>query len=332
NSRGLDITDPQAIAALEAERGRFAGKLWTAAPTVAVGEDEGETFRIISPATGELVGEATGAGPGAIEAAIANAVAAAPAWGARSPAERAAILRRASDLYEANAAEFYVLCAREAGKTLNDCVGEVREATDFLRYYAAEAEALGPRRPLGVFTCISPWNFPLAIFTGQVAAALVAGNAVLAKPAEATPLIAARAVELLHEAGVPRDVLQLLPGRGSTVGTALTSDPRIAGVCFTGSLATAKAIDHAMAEHLDPSAPLIAETGGINAMIVDSMALPEQAVRDILSSAFQSAGQRCSALRVLYLQEETAERVTEMLLGAMDELQLGDPELLPTDI
>ncbi len=332
NSRGLDITDPLAMAALDAERARFAQKLWTAAPTNAEPGDAGEHFRLVSPATGEHVGDATGAGPATIEAAIAAAVAAAPGWAARPVAERADMLRQAADLYEANAAEFYVLCAREAGKVLADAVSEVREAVDFLRYYAAEAERIAPRAPLGVVACISPWNFPLAIFTGQVAAALAMGNVVLAKPAEATPLIAARAIELLHAAGVPRDAVQLVPGSGGTVGAALTSDPRIDGVVFTGSLATAKAIDTAMADSLAPSAPLIAETGGLNAMIVDTTALPEQAVRDIVASAFQSAGQRCSALRVLYLQEETAERITEMLLGAMDELALGDPARLDTDV
>ena len=332
NSRGMDLTDPVAVESLEAARGKFAHKLWSAASIAQVPGDAGEHFSIASPATGEAVGEATGAGPATIAAAIANAEQAVPTWSALPVSDRAATLRRAADLYEANAAELYALCAREAGKTLSDCVSEVREAVDFLRYYAAEAEALGPREPLGVFTCISPWNFPLAIFTGQIAAALVAGNAVLAKPAETTPLIAARAVELLYEAGVPQHALQLMPGRGAAVGAALTSDPRIAGVCFTGSLATAKAIDTSMADHLAPSAQLIAETGGLNAMIVDSTALPEQAVRDILTSAFQSAGQRCSALRILYLQEDTAPRVLEMLLGAMDELALGDPWKLATDI
>jgi Delta 1-pyrroline-5-carboxylate dehydrogenase len=180
--------------------------------------------------------------------------------------------------------------------------------------------------------CVSPWNFPLAIFTGQIAAALAAGNAVLAKPAEQTPLMAARAVALMHEAGVRRGALQLLPGDGPTVGGPLTSDPRVAGVCFTGSLATAQAIHRGMAEHLPPSAPLIAETGGLNAMIVDSTALPEQAVRDILASAFQSAGQRCSALRVLYVQRDVAERLETMLFGAMDALRLGDPWALSTDV
>ncbi len=332
NSRGLDITDPLAMAALDAERARFANKLWIAAPTNAEPGDDGEHFRIVSPASGAHVGDATGAGPASLAAAIAAATEAAPGWAARPVAERAALLRQVADLYEANAAEFYVLCAREAGKVLSDGVSEVREAVDFLRYYAAEAERHAGRAPLGVVTCISPWNFPLAIFTGQVAAALAMGNAVLAKPAETTPLIAARAIDLMHEAGIPRDAVQLVPGRGSTVGTALTSDPRIAGVVFTGSLATAKAIDRAMADNLPPAAPLIAETGGLNAMIVDTTALPEQAVRDIITSAFQSAGQRCSALRVLYLQEETAERVTEMLLGAMDELTLGDPAALATDV
>jgi RHH-type proline utilization regulon transcriptional repressor/proline dehydrogenase/delta 1-pyrroline-5-carboxylate dehydrogenase len=332
NSRGVDLTDPFALAALDAERVQFRERLWSAASIANVSGETGEHFRIESPATGGLVGEAIGAGPQTIETAIANAEAAFADWSGRAVAERAGILRRAADLYEAHAAELYALCAREAGKTLPDCVGEVREAVDFLRYYAAEAEALGPRQALGIFTCISPWNFPLAIFTGQVAAALVAGNAVLAKPAETTPLVAARAVELLYEAGVPHHVLQLMPGSGAVVGRALTSDRRIAGVCFTGSLATAKAIDGAMADNLAPGAPLIAETGGLNAMIVDSTALPEQAVRDILASAFQSAGQRCSALRMLYLQEDTAPRIVEMLLGAMDELQLGDPWQLATDL
>ena len=327
NSRGFDITDPLAMAALDIERERFANTQWSAGT-----DEDGEMFEIASPATGELVGVAAGASASTIDAAITEAREAASLWGSRAVAERAAILRRAADLYEANAAEFYVLCAREAGKVLADAISEVREAVDFLRYYAAEAERLPPSAPLGVVTCISPWNFPLAIFTGQVAAALVTGNAVLAKPAETTPLVAARAVALLHEAGVPATALHLLPGRGATVGATLTSDHRIDGVVFTGSMSTAKSIDRAMADNLSPSAPLIAETGGINAMIVDTTALPEQAVRDILSSAFQSAGQRCSALRILYLQEETANRVLEMLLGAMDELAVGDPSVFATDV
>lgn len=334
NSRGHDLTDPLAVNYLLADRDRFrpSEKRWHAVPASLVAGSQGEQFSIVSPATGEPVGDAIGAGPETLELAIATAKDAAPGWAARPVAERALLLRQVADLYEDNAAEFFALCAREAGKTLNDAVGEVREAVDFLRYYAAEAEASEPRQPLGVFTCISPWNFPLAIFTGQIAAALVAGNTVLAKPAETTPLIAALAVRLMVQAGIPEEVIQLVPGSGPVVGSVLTSDPRIDGVCFTGSLATAKAIDVKMADNLAAGAALVAETGGLNAMIVDSTALPEQAVRDILSSAFQSAGQRCSALRILYVQEDAAERTLEMLYGAMDELKLGDPWDLSVDI
>ena len=332
NSRGWDLTDPLVVARLGSERDAFAGKLWSTGPMIAGPIEAGPLRRIDNPANGEPVGGVIEASPRDIGTALAAARAAAPLWAARPATERAGLLRQVGELYEANAPELFALCAREAGKTLPDCVGEVREAVDFLRYYAAAAEAGPARTPLGVFTCISPWNFPLAIFTGQVAAALVAGNAVVAKPAETTPLIAARAVALMWQAGIPNDVIQLLPGEGKTVGAALVADPRIDGVCFTGSLATAKAIDRAMAESLAPTAPLIAETGGLNAMIVDSTALPEQAVRDIVASAFQSAGQRCSALRMLYVQQEAAERTLEMLYGAMDELLVGDPWQLATDI
>ena len=335
NSRGVDLTDPLMVEQLLAERQQYANatKLWSAASVAQVNGEEAEHFRIENPANGNVVGEAVGAGPQTIDLAIANARDAAPGWAARPVAERALLLRQVADLYEANATEFYALCTREAGKTLADGVVEVREAVDFLRYYATQAEAEPEiREPLGVVSAISPWNFPLSIFTGQIAAALVTGNTVLAKPAESTPLIAARAVQLMYDAGIPEDVIQLLPGSGKVVGAALTSDPRVDGVVFTGSLATAKAIDAAMADNLAPGAPLIAETGGLNAMIVDSTALPEQAVRDILSSAFQSAGQRCSALRILYLQEDTAPRTLEMLYGAMDELRLGDPWALDTDV
>jgi RHH-type proline utilization regulon transcriptional repressor/proline dehydrogenase/delta 1-pyrroline-5-carboxylate dehydrogenase len=334
NSAGRDLSDPVAVDYLLADRNRFRAseKRWHAVPGSLVAGTEAERFTIANPATGETVGDAIGASPETLELAIASARDAAPDWGARPVAERALLLRQVADLYEQNSAEFYALCAREAGKTLADSVSEVREAVDFLRYYAAQAEASEPRQPLGVFACISPWNFPLAIFTGQVAAAVAAGNAVLAKPAEATPLIAALAVRFMHQAGIPEDVVQLVPGTGAVVGGALTSDPRIDGVVFTGSLATAKAIDGKMADHLAPGAPFIAETGGLNAMIVDSTALPEQAVRDILASAFQSAGQRCSALRILYVQEDAAARTLEMLRGAMDELQLGDPWDLAVDV
>ncbi len=248
------------------------------------------------------------------------------------PEKRAAILQKAADLFEENAGLLFATLAREAGKTLKDAVAEIREAVDFLRYYAIELEKLDNAKECGIFACISPWNFPIAIFTGQVAAALVAGNGVIAKPAEQSPVNAFLAVQLLHKAGVPREVLQLLPGSGAVVGARLIRDKRIKGVCFTGSTDTAQAINQSMAEHLDPSAPLIAETGGLNAMIVDSTALPEQAVRDVISSAFQSAGQRCSALRVLYIQEDVAAAFLAKLYGAMDELTIGDPWELSTDI
>ncbi|WP_333832945.1 L-glutamate gamma-semialdehyde dehydrogenase, partial [Rubrimonas sp.] len=265
---------------------------------------------------------------------VGAAVEGAAAWGATPAAERAAILRRAADLYEAHMPEFLALAAREAGKTLADGVAEVREAVDFLRYYAAGAAAAerDGDGPLGAVVCVSPWNFPLAIFTGQVAAALAAGNAVLAKPAEQTPLIAARAVELMREAGVPSAALQLLPGDGPGVGGPLCADPRIGGVCFTGSTEVARLIHRALADNAPADAALIAETGGLNAMIVDSTALPEQAVRDIVASAFRSAGQRCSALRMLYVQEEACERLLTMLFGAMDALEIGDPWALDADV
>jgi RHH-type proline utilization regulon transcriptional repressor/proline dehydrogenase/delta 1-pyrroline-5-carboxylate dehydrogenase len=238
--------------------------------------------------------------------------------------------------------------AREAGKTLPDGLGEVREAADFCRYYAmltrrhfADPENLtGPtgesnRLQLagrGPFVCISPWNFPLAIFVGQVAAAFAAGNPVIAKPAEQTPLVAAHAVRLLHEAGISQDALVLVPGRGEIVGAALVSDPRTAGVAFTGSTATARAINRALAAREGPIVPFIAETGGLNAMFVDSSALAEQVVTDVIASAFNSAGQRCSALRILCLQAEIAPRVIELLQGATAELKLGDPARLDTDV
>ncbi|MGN6467530.1 MAG: L-glutamate gamma-semialdehyde dehydrogenase, partial [Rhizobiaceae bacterium] len=265
--------------------------------------------------------------------AIGLALAAQPGWAARPVAERATILLRIADLYEANAVEFFALAAREAGKTLADGVAEVREAVDFLRYYAGQAEqAEAGTAARGVIACISPWNFPLAIFTGQIAAALVTGNAVIAKPAEQTPLVAARAVELMRQAGVPEDVIQLLPGDGPSVGAPLVADPRIAGVCFTGSTEVAKGIERQLAETAAPDAMLIAETGGLNAMIVDSTALPEQVVRDVIASAFQSAGQRCSALRVLYLQDDIAPKVTRMLTGALAALTVGDPSRIDTDV
>ncbi|MCP5191178.1 MAG: bifunctional proline dehydrogenase/L-glutamate gamma-semialdehyde dehydrogenase PutA [Pseudomonadales bacterium] len=328
NSQGWDLRDRADLNTLEAARRPFADHSWRVVPAEAIGAEQAEPRDVINPARpNDRVGSVVEVTPDQVEAALQRA----RSWTEISANGRAAILRRAADLYEDNTGELLAALAREAGKTLADAVGELREAVDFLRFYAQQAEQLRAE-PRGLFTCISPWNFPLAIFTGQVAAALAAGNGVLAKPAEATPITAMLAVRLLHAAGVPDDVLQLLPGGGADVGAALTSDPRIGGVCFTGSTATAWRINRAIAAHLNPAAPLIAETGGLNAMVVDSTALPEQAVRDIVASAFQSAGQRCSALRILYLQEDIAAPMIDMLKGAMGTLQLGDPWQLVTDI
>ena len=328
NSKGWDLSDPLTMATIDGAREKFISHEWMAGPLIATQATSSPAHPITNPANpSERVGTVAESTTKDIEAALE---AGAP-W-AVSAADRALCLNHAADLFETHACEFFALATREAGKTLPDGVSEVREAVDFLRYYAAGAMRLGTHEPCGLFACISPWNFPLAIFTGQIAAALATGNGVVAKPAEATPLIAARAVALLHEAGVPVSALQLLPGKGGTVGVALSSDPRISGICFTGSTGTAHIINRAMAERLDPTAPLIAETGGLNAMIIDSTALCEQAVRDIVVSAFQSAGQRCSSLRILYLQEDVADSILEMLFGAMDELNIGDPWQLETDI
>ncbi len=327
NSKGWDLAHRPTLAAIDAGRDAWRDAVFDAGPLIAGEVDSGETIEMRNPADLEdLVGRVTLASPRDVEAALANA----RRWDAPM-AERAAILNQAADLYEANEGKIFALLAREAGKILLDATGELREAVDFLRYYAAQASRL-ERGTLGVFTCISPWNFPLAIFTGQIAGALATGNGVLAKPAEQAPLIAHLAVGLLHEAGVPRDVLQLLPGDGATVGAALTGDPRVGGVVFTGSTQTAQAIRRNMATNLDPGAPLIAETGGLNAMIVDSTALAEQAVRDVVQSAFQSAGQRCSALRCLYVQKDIAPGFRDMLFGAMDALRVGDPWSISTDV
>ncbi len=325
NARGWDVTDAADLAGITAARTPHMTTPFDAHPILAGRAVGGLRHPVLNPATGALVGHVLTAAQADIDTALRLA----EPWTA-APAQRAEVLTRAADRLEADTGRIFALLAREAGKTLPDAISELREAVDFLRYYAAGATSLSnPAR--GTFACISPWNFPLAIFCGQIAAALAAGNAVLAKPAQQTPLIATIAVQHLHAAGVPQTALQLLPGDG-TVGAALTRDPRIHGVAFTGSTATAQAIRRSMADHLDPTAPLIAETGGLNAMLVDSTALPEQAVRDILASSFQSAGQRCSALRCLYVQEDVADTVTEMLFGAMDDLALGDPWHLATDV
>ncbi|MBI1415956.1 MAG: bifunctional proline dehydrogenase/L-glutamate gamma-semialdehyde dehydrogenase PutA [Limimaricola sp.] len=329
NSRGWDITHTPTLDALDAGRAPFDKAAWEAHPLTpgwAKFAGAGVAHPVTNPAAGDAVGQVAEASAEVIAAALDDA----RTWQA-PVTDRARILNAAADAYEANAPELFALLAREAGKTLADAVSEVREAVDFLRYYAAQAVAAGDLAPRGIWTCISPWNFPLAIFTGQIAAALAAGNAVLAKPAPQTPLVAFCAVQMMHAAGVPAEVLQLLPG-GGEVGAALSADPRLGGVVFTGSTATARKIRMAMAGTCAPGTPLIAETGGLNAMIVDSTALPEHAVRDIVASAFRSAGQRCSALRCLYLQEDVAGKVLKMLKGAMAELRLGDPGDLATDV
>ena len=337
NSIGYRVNEPASILPLLAARADWAEATWHAAPMVAGAAAHRAQGRVaFSPAdAARVVGDVVEAGPGDVTAAIDAAQDGFLDWSARPVRARADALRRAADLYEANIAELTALATREAGKTVLDGIAEVREAVDFLRYYAGEAERLDREAPgcaRGVFACISPWNFPLAIFTGQIAAALAAGNAVVAKPAEQTPLIAARATAPLHEAGVPAAALQLLPGDGPGVGAPLTADPRLAGVCFTGSTEVAQTIHRTLADNAGPEAVLIAETGGLNAMIVDSTALTEQAVRDILLSAFQSAGQRCSALRMLYVQEDARERLLTMLSGAMDALVIGDPWDPATDV
>ncbi|MCL4186596.1 MAG: bifunctional proline dehydrogenase/L-glutamate gamma-semialdehyde dehydrogenase PutA [Rhodobacteraceae bacterium] len=328
NARGWDLADAGDLGAIKAARTPFHRARFAAGPILAVPAGQGPARPLLNPAEpGDIVGHAAAAGPSEVDAALA----AARPWAATAAA-RAAVLAAAAAALEHEPGPVLALLAREAGKTLPDAVAELREAADALRYHAAEAAEAADAPPLGTIACISPWNFPLAIFAGQIAAALAAGNAVLAKPAEQTPLVAAEAVRRLHAAGVPATALQLLPGEGPVVGAALVTDPRVAGVMFTGSTGTARTIARTMAGALAPGAPLIAETGGINAMIVDSTALPEQAVRDIIASAFQSAGQRCSALRCLYLQEEVAGTIREMLFGAMDTLTLGDPWELSTDV
>lgn len=346
NSAGLDLADEETLArvdaALAASRTAPLEATPLLAPTAPTANDS-PTRVIVNPAdTRDRVGAVQEVTVAQVSAAIDAACAAAPAWARTPAAERAAALARAADALQADLPAFVALLMREAGKTAANAVAEVREAIDFLRYYGAQVrDARWPQdaAPLGPVVCISPWNFPLAIFTGQIAAALAVGNPVLAKPAEQTPLVAARMTALLHAAGVPREVLQLLPGAGETVGAALVADPRIAGVVFTGSTEVARLLQRALARRVRLDAdgrahpvPLIAETGGQNAMIVDTSALPEQVVQDVITSAFDSAGQRCSALRVLCVQEEAADRLLAMLRGAVEELRVGNPARLATDV
>lgn len=334
NSKGWDITDPVTVNTIEKGRGAYKDYRWKGGPVI-VGEVAGSEVQVVrNPADpDDLVGHVTQASDADVDTAIGAALKGFESWSQKPAEERAALVRKIGDIYEEHAHELFALTTREAGKSLLDAVAEIREAVDFTQYYANEAiryKDSGDAR--GVICCISPWNFPLAIFTGQIAANLAAGNTVVAKPAEQTSLLAIRAVELMHEAGIPKDAIQLVPGTGATVGGALTSDSRVSGVCFTGSTATAQRINKVMTENMAPDAPLVAETGGLNAMIVDSTALPEQVVRDVLASSFQSAGQRCSALRMLYVQKDIAGSLLEMLYGAMEELGIGDPWLLSTDV
>ena len=336
NSLGINYANPSTLAAFNDQREAFHATSWQAAPIIGGARQSGPSRDVTNPALhSDIVGQCIDASIDQADLALKTAEAAEEKWRNTDVNRRAEILDCIADLYEKNRVELISLLSREAGKSLFDGIAEVREAADFCRFYAQQARAEIPEtgeEGRGVFICISPWNFPLAIFTGQIVAALAAGNSVIAKPAEQTPLIAARAVQMMLEAGIPGDVLQFVPGLGRTIGAQLVSHSTIKGVCFTGSTGTAQMINRAMAENADPEAPLIAETGGLNAMIVDSSALPEQAIRDIVASAFQSAGQRCSALRVLFVQEDIADKLVNMLEGAMDELAIGNPWDISVDV
>jgi len=368
NSQGLDLANEDRLTELQDVLRQTAQAPWRAGPMLAVSvmasapdgipvsgsatattpaaltsvtasAETNPVQPVLNPADhGDCVGQVQEATAADVDHALAEAHAFADEWAGVAPPERAAALARAADALQAELPRLMGLLMREAGKSAANAIAEVREAIDFLRYYAAQARAdfdAASHVPLGPVVCISPWNFPLAIFTGQVAAALAAGNTVLAKPAEQTPLVAAQAVRLLHGAGVPPAALQLLPGQGETVGARLVADARVQGVMFTGSTDVARILQRTLAARLGATGqpvPLIAETGGQNAMIVDSSALTEQVVADVVASAFDSAGQRCSALRVLCLQEESADRVIAMLKGAMAEQRIGNPGALAVDI
>ncbi len=349
NSRGANLADGRELARLAAALAANSPGAWRAEPVVSGRARPGAARESRDPADrSRIVGTVLHADGDSAAAALDVASAFQTEWNAVPAQRRAALLRAAADAYESATAELVARCVAETGRTIPDSLAEVREAVDLLRYYAAHCEALfarattlpgptGERNELrltgrGVFVCISPWNFPLAIFTGQIAAALAAGNTAIAKPAEQGSLVGAHAVKLLHAAGIPVEALQFLPGDGRSLGEALLPDARVAGVVFTGSVETAQAINRVLAARAGPLATLIAETGGLNAMIADSSALPEQVVRDAAQSAFNSAGQRCSALRLLCLQDDTADEVLRLLRGWMDELAIGDPALLATDV
>ncbi|TVP15557.1 bifunctional proline dehydrogenase/L-glutamate gamma-semialdehyde dehydrogenase PutA [Shewanella sp. KCT] len=349
NSKGINMNIISESEPFFAALDKFKDQQWSAGPIVNGETLSGETIEVKSPYdTTQIVGKVAFANNQAIEQALASAHNAFGSWCSTPVEVRANALQKLADLLEENREELIALCTREAGKSIQDGIDEVREAVDFCRYYAVQAKKMmgkpellpGPTGELnelflqgrGVFVCISPWNFPLAIFLGQVTAALAAGNTVVAKPAEQTSIVGYRAVQLAHEAGIPKEALQFLPGTGATVGATITADERIGGVCFTGSTVTAKRINLTLAQRDGAIIPLIAETGGQNAMVVDSTSQPEQVVNDVVSSSFTSAGQRCSALRVLYLQEDIADRVIDVMKGAMDELTIGDPGSVKTDV
>lgn len=354
NSRGIDLSDRDHLEKLSQQMEQALQKKWQALPTFQVSDSSHEKEKnhsiktVSDPSSRDrIIGTVIQASQEDLELALQQATAAQSGWDALGVETRATYLLRLADLLQDSQAELMAILVREAGKTIPDALGEVREAIDFCRYYAmlgrqmlAPVQLPGPTgeenilytHGRGVILCVSPWNFPLAIFTGQVVAGLVAGNCVLAKPAEQTPLIAARAIDLMHQAGIPKAVVQLLPGKGSVIGAAAVADLRIHGIMFTGSTETARGINQTLANREGEMIPFIAETGGQNVLIADSTALPEQLVVDVMASAFNSAGQRCSALRVLYIQAEIADKFITMLQGAMAEIQLGEPGWLATDV
>lgn len=354
NSYGVNIDIESEVKPFEEKVNQWMASQWTAAPVIngtnlfeSMIKDGASPVAVTAPYDRTVeAGKIVMATSEQVNIAVEEAARAFESWNQSSHEERADKLNCLADLLEENLEELVAICHKEAGKTIHDSIDEVREAVDFCRYYALQIKTMTPQevqgfdqkkrlvsqQGRGVFVCISPWNFPLAIFLGQISAALVAGNTVVAKPAEQTSLIATRAVELMKDAGFPSGVIQLLVGNGAEIGTALTSHPLIAGVAFTGSTATAQRINQTLTERDAAPVPLIAETGGMNAMIVDSTALPEQVVRDVMRSAFASAGQRCSALRVLYVQRDIADRIIDLIRGAMNELSVGKPYLHSTDV
>lgn len=348
NSRGLDLSNTLVLNKLMQEMEKISATSWQAAPLLATKSENSADIAAVNPANlTQTIGTTRDATRKEMEQALDSAEKAMASWDATQVEMRAQYLEKIADLLEQRTTEFMTYAIREAGKNVNDALGEVREAVDACRYYALEARRVlsskimpGPTGEFnqllchgrGITICISPWNFPLAIFTAQIVAALVAGNPVIAKPAEQTPITASKMVELMYQAGIPRDVLQLLPGKGEIIGAGLIADSRVKMVVFTGGTTTARLINQTLANREGAIIPLVAETGGQNVMLVDSTALPEQVVTDVVASAFNSAGQRCSALRVLFLQEEVADKIIHMLQGAMAEIQLGDPSFLRTDI